>query len=179
MDKEDLTMSTTHLKGVMAALLFGLLATHPGATSAEHPSGYVVSNGMTVYLGIMPVNALRKHPEALPKDHPLPSGKNLHHVLVAIFDSATGERVTEAEVEARISPLGLAGLKKPMHPSAAAGQLTFCNFFTLSPGDTYVIRVDIRRPGTPSVATAEFTRRFPRVAGGVIGAIGPRVKSDA
>jgi hypothetical protein len=166
-------MSTIRFKGIMAAALLGLLAAHSNAASADPPSGQKSLNGVTIHLGVKPVAELRRHPELLPQGHPLPSGEHMHHVLVAVFDKATGERITDAEVDARVSPLGLAGPKRSMHPEALAGQVTFCNFFRMSPGETYVIRVEVRQLGAPSVATVKFMRSVPWANGGTASISGP------
>ena len=43
-----------------------------------------------------------------------------------------------------------------MKPTTVAGAVTYCNYFPMSVGESYVIRARIRRPGTAEVA-AEFT----------------------
>jgi hypothetical protein len=155
------TMSRNYLKCMSGALLAGLLAAFVTVTSAAHPSMSQEVDGLTVYLGVTSANRLAAHPELLPKAHPIRNGNHMHHILVAIFDNTTGERIVDAEIEATVSPLAVSGPTKIMHPWASAGKMTYCNFFRLSAGDTYVIRVRIRRPGTQAVRIAEFTlKRF-------------------
>ena len=70
------------------------------AALAEHlGERYHMVDGLDVYLGIAPVDQVKDHPGELPK------GKNLHHILVAVFDRSTGQRVDKALVEGRVSAL--------------------------------------------------------------------------
>lgn len=154
-------MSRNSLNRLFGALLMGLLLIFPGVSSAGHLERSQVVDGVLVYLGIMSTKVLRQHPEQYPEHEPdtIPSGKNMYHVLVALFDSSTGERITDADVEARVSPLGLIGPKKHLHTMSTAGAVCYCDYFELSPTDIYVIHVEIRRPGVPGVIQAEFEHR--------------------
>ncbi len=149
-------MFTIHVKAVLATALLGLLVAYAGAASAGPLRGSQDTRDMSVYLGTKSVAELRKHPEVLPEGHPLPSGDHMHHVLIAIFDRATGERITDAVVDAWVSSPGHQSRKKRLHPSGIAGQVAYCDFFTLLPGGAYVIRVNIHRPGNQSVAKIWF-----------------------
>ncbi|MFQ6016858.1 MAG: hypothetical protein ACE5KF_01570 [Kiloniellaceae bacterium] len=151
-------MSKYRVNGLVGALLFGAFAMIPAGSSADHLGRYQVADGMTIYLGIMAAEVLRKNPDQYPYHarSEVPSGKNMYHLLVAIFDNASGERIADAEVEARVSPLGLAGPKRRLDQMSVAGAITYCNYFKLSPGETYVVRTEIRRPGVPGLVRAEF-----------------------
>lgn len=154
-------MWKNRLNGLLGALLTGLLVTFPAAASAGHLERSQVVDGMIVYLGIMSAEVLRQHPDRYPEHArgEIPSGRNMYHVLVTLFDNTSGERITDADVKARVSPLGLAGPKKDLHPMSEAGALCYCGYFELSPTDTYVIKVQIRRPGVPRVIEVEFLHR--------------------
>lgn len=162
-------MSRNLLNGAFGALLAGLLVIFPAVSSAGHlesSAGHLersqVVDGMVVYLGIMAAEVLREHPDQHPElqmHGGIPSGKDMYHVLVTLFDGSSGERITDADVKARVSPLGLAGPIKHLHPMSTAGAICYCAYFELSPTDTYVIRLKIRRPGVPGVIEAEFLHR--------------------
>ncbi|MFQ5940047.1 MAG: hypothetical protein ACE5KL_08300 [Alphaproteobacteria bacterium] len=157
-------MSRNLLNGAFGALLAGLLVIFPAASSAGHLERSQVVDGMVVYLGIMAAEVLREHPDQYPEHQHqmhggIPPGKDMYHVLVTLFDGSSGERITDADVEARVSPLGLAGPIKHLHPMSTAGAVCYCDYFELSPTDTYVIRLQIRRPGVPGVIEAEFLHR--------------------
>ncbi len=142
-------------------LVVGFLAMFSATSWADHVGQSIVVGGMEVHLGIMAAEVLRKHPEQYPYHErgKIPSGKNMYHVLLALFDRSSGERITDADVEARISPLGLSGPKRRLEPMSVAGAITYCNYFRLSPTDTYVVRAEIRRPGVSRVTRAEFVLR--------------------
>ncbi|MCH7887912.1 MAG: hypothetical protein IIA00_01390 [Proteobacteria bacterium] len=131
----------------------------PAAVSAGHPERYVTVDGVRVHLGIIPAEKLR-----LDADHfgehnlqcPPPRARNSYHVLVALFDASSGERITDAEVKTRISPLGLVGPRKHLHPVSVADAVTYCNYFDLSPMETYFIEVEIQRRDATDVIRATF-----------------------
>jgi hypothetical protein len=150
-------MSSNHLKGILVSLLAVLLAGFVTATSAAHPGMSQEVDGMIVHLGVTPTDRLVAHPELLSKGHPAPpSGKDMYHLLVAVFDKVTGERITDAKIEATVTPLGLAGRTKSMMPGAPAGMVTYCNFFHLTSGDSYVVKVGIRLKGKQVARMGKF-----------------------
>ena len=76
--------------------------------------------------------------------------------MLALFDDPGGERITDAIVTARVAPLALTGPTKTLDPTVVAGALTYCNFFRISPSDTTVIQVEIRRPDVLRMIQARF-----------------------
>ena len=89
----------------------------------------------------------------------LPKGKNLHHVLVALFDRHSGQRVVGAEITGRVSELGLGGRELAMAATKIAGAVSYCNYFALSAGQTYELSFSIRLPGQPQVHRTTFVHR--------------------
>lgn len=143
--------------------LFGVLFTcalvvFSSATSAEHRGRTLTVNGLEVYLGVVSVAVLRQHPDRYPRHEQakLPSGRDMYHVMLALFDKISGARITDAVVEARVAPLALGGPTRPLDPILVAGALTYCNYFRISPSDTTVIQAEIRRPGVARVVRARF-----------------------
>lgn len=116
-------------------------------------------DGLLVYIGLMPAQLLKAHAPSHTerKMHGgVPSGKHEYHFIVAIFDAETGERITNASVSARLSPLGMVGPRKPLEPMEIAGAVTYGEFFELPTSDQYVISVEIKRPGANKAVEAEF-----------------------
>ncbi len=136
---------------------FSLLA-FSGASSADHVGQTLTIDGMDVYLGLIPVETLRQSPDRYPHHRPgkFPRGKHVYHVMLALFDRSSGERITDAVVDASVAPLAFSGRKKTLHPTVVAGALTYCNYFRISPLDTYVIQAEIRRPEATRVTRARF-----------------------
>ncbi len=149
---------------LFGALLTCALVVFSSATSAEHRGRIQTVNGLDVYLGVVSVEALRQDPAHYP-DHDqakLPSGKDMYHVMLALFDKTSGARITDAVVEARIAPLALGGPTRPLEPTLVAGALTYCNYFRISPSDTTVIQAEIRRPDVARVVRVRFIlERYP------------------
>jgi hypothetical protein len=51
--------------------------------------------------------------------------------VAAVFDAATGERVEDAVVEARVAEPGLAGITRRLEPMLIADTVTYGNYFQL------------------------------------------------
>jgi hypothetical protein len=83
--------------------------------------------GLTVYLGVMPAEIIRGPPmhghiSKGPHDYRVTSkSPHEYHIVAAIFDAASGERVSDAAVTAEVSGLGLSGGKKRLEPMQIAG----------------------------------------------------------
>ncbi len=151
------------MRKIFAIALFGALfvcalIVFSSATSAGHLGRTQTVNGLEVYLGVVSAEALRQRPDRYPyhEQAKLPSGKDMYHVMLALFDKTSGARITDAVVEARVAPLALAGPTRALEPTLVAGALTYCNYFKISPSDTTVIQAEIRRPGVARVVRARF-----------------------
>lgn len=148
--------------GVMAALLM-LLASITIASPARaevEPSSRKVAD-LTVYVGIMPAEIVRGHPQFHPegKMHGgAAGGAHEYHFVVAIFESSSGTRVEDAEVWATIEGLGHVSQNRvKLEPMVIAGTTTFGSFITLPGTDRYQIRVEIRRPNKAEPIETDFT----------------------
>ncbi len=151
------------MRKALAVALFGALFTcamvvFSSATSAEHRGRTLTVNGLEVYLGVVSVEVLRQDPDRYPRHEQakLPSGKDMYHVMLVLFDKTSGARITDAVVEARVAPLAFGGPTRPLNPILVAGSLTYCNYFRISSSDTTVIQAEIRRPGVARVVRARF-----------------------
>ncbi len=88
---------------LIIALFTGLLVVIPAASAAEQWQQSSAVDGVFVHLGIMPANVIRDHPEYYPEYHAqgtLKPGKISYHVVVAVFDAQSGERIVDADVSA-------------------------------------------------------------------------------
>ena len=151
-------MRTALAIALFGTLLIGATIAFPGAAPAGHLGQTQTVNGMTVYLGIVQVDTFGKYPDQYPKhaQGEFPSGKHVYHVMLALFKTADGERITDAIIEVTVAPLAFSGPRTPLHPTVVAGALTYCNYFRISPSDTYVIKAEIHRPGVARAIRAEF-----------------------
>ncbi len=136
---------------LMTLALVGFLARVGGATAAE-VGQYRVADGLALYLGVIPAEIIRGQDEGM-HGTGAARGKHLNHIVVAVFDATTGERITDAEVSARVAEVGLAGREKSLEKMSIAGTVSFGNYFDLRGSGPYRIEVRVRRPGAKVVST--------------------------
>lgn len=105
----------------MLAAALQLMALVASAQAAADP--YVrYAEGLVVYFGAMPAEVVRGHPRAHPESqmhgrgHESPGEK---HVVIALFDAATGARITDATVSARV--VGSAAPARALERMTVAG----------------------------------------------------------
>lgn len=151
--KRQLTKSLACLAQVAILMLSA------GASFANEPGGYKIAHGIVIYYAVLPAEMIRGHA----KEHPeatmhggVPSGKHYHHVMVALFEEKSLNRITNAEVKATVSEIGLSGETKNLEPFTVSGALTYGNYFEMPSQTIYRIRVEIRRPGSPEAIEGVF-----------------------
>jgi len=120
---------------------------------------YKTAGGLAVYLGVVPaelVKGPRQHSADQPMHGGTPMGSHEYHVVVAVYDSVSNMRITDATVTAKVSGLGLAGPQKTLEQMKVPGtiadgdNITYGAFFNLT-SDIYTFQVSVRRPGTQPV----------------------------
>lgn len=90
----------------------------------------------------------------------MPTGAHEYHVVVAIFDAASGARISDASVAAKVSGLGLAGPERALEPMPIANTITYGGFFELPGADLYTVRVTVKRPAqAPIVLDFRYDHR--------------------
>jgi len=143
-------------------LLLLMILGAQAAYAANDAENYKVVDGVAIYFGVMPAEMILGHP----KEHEerqmhggVPAGKHRDHLVVALFDNATGKRITDAQVTATVGEIGLTGESKKLGPMKIAGTVTYGNYFDMPSRNIYRIRVQIRLPGVPRTIEAEFTHR--------------------
>ncbi|MEA3220729.1 hypothetical protein [Immundisolibacter sp.] len=155
----------------MSSVVFGaflLLAGAGVSAGPAVPAGQPQTvDGMRVYVGVLPAAMVEGHPpghpEAAMHGGP-PRGRHRFHVLVALFDAGSGERIAGAEIEAGVAEVGLAGTQRRLEPMVIAGTETYGGYFKLDGDNPFRITLDIRRPGAQRASRAEFEYRHPWVA---------------
>ena len=132
-----------------------------GAVLAQGSLSKTVDD-VTFYLGLMPAEIVRGHPKEHPEStmHNAPlKDSGSRHVVVALFDAKTGERITDAKVSARVEQVGLAADQKDLEPMQIAGTVTYGNFYAVQSGGIYKIRIIVKRKGGARRIEAEFEYR--------------------
>src|SRR3974390_2942013 len=132
-----------------------------GATLAHADSSNYnkVVDGVAIYIGVVPGEIIRGHP----KEHPegamhggVGSTGSTYHLMVALFDAKTGDRITDAEVRARGTPVGMSTEDKKLETMTIADAVTYGNFFVMSGSGPFRIALQIRRPNAPRTIEAQF-----------------------
>lgn len=156
-------MRTDFVKNLWIALLLvmGLITLNAGAAASDAPETFQVVDGVAIYLGVMPAQIVqghaREHEES--KMHGgVPAGRYRDHVVVALFDNASGRRIEDAQVTAVMMELGLGAKQKTLEPMRIADSVTYGNYFEMLNG-IYHIQLRIRLAGHPQLVEATFTHR--------------------
>jgi hypothetical protein len=138
----------------------GLMLAIGGALADDN---YQTSDGLAVYLGIVPAAVVRGHPSSHAESAMhggAGSGRRQQHIVVAVFDAATGARVENARVSARIAGLGDVGRQATeLEPMTIANTVTYGAFVTLPANDRYEIAVDISVPGRATAVSVKFSSK--------------------
>ena len=144
---------------VLAVALIWVLGVTASA-SAQDSDNYRVAQGLGVYLGVLPAAMVRGYlphsPEATMHGG-VPAGSHEHHIIIAIFDTATGQRVENAAVTMTVSATGQIGEHSVrLDPMAIAGTITYGAFVNFPGTDRYDIAVDITVPGRSNPVDVDF-----------------------
>jgi hypothetical protein len=150
-------MKTRDRKIWLVRLAVGIVGLMAVAVQAVDARMHQVVDGVEVYFGIVPAQLVRDHP----KEHPegemhggVPAGEN--HIMIALFERASGKRITDAAVEAKVSGKGMERVKKSLEPMAIAGALAYGNYFALTGPGPYRIEIEVRRSGAAKPLRATF-----------------------
>lgn len=146
----------------MLAWLLGILlsltlnAAVGGAASNDDPN-FKSANGISVYLGVIPAAMVRGHPQGHPEGTMHggpPRSSSERHVMVALFDAKTFERITDANITATVESLGHLGrTTKKLERMDIADARTFGGYFPFVGGGKFTIRLEIttRRRASPTI----------------------------
>ncbi len=142
----------------LAMALLAALAAMGGRALAVDTEHHKVANGVSVYLGVMPSELIRKHRDQYPAGMHggIPAHSAYHHVMVALFDEATGERIDDARVMAAVEEVGATTDSKKLEPMAIAGTITYGNYFAMMTDATYRVRLHITRAGAARVIETQL-----------------------
>ena len=143
----------------MCLVQAGSFALISGACLADDPVGYITTGGVEVYYAVLPAEMVRGYPKGSPEFEMHggpPGGEHIHHVMVALFDGKTMERITNAKVMASVAEIGLAGTVKELEPMPIADAMTYGNYFYFYDLATYRITVEIHKPESGNVIKTSF-----------------------
>jgi hypothetical protein len=140
-------LKTSPLSAWIVSVVAGLMVLGMGALASDARAAETV-DGVTIYLGVVPAAVVRGHH---PPDHPeaeMHGGvpDDGYHVMIALFDDKTGNRITDADVEATISGEEMAEVRKDLERMVIADAETYGNYFDLTGSGPYDIDLKIRLP---------------------------------
>lgn len=127
-----------------------------GSPAEAQDSLHSSAGGIEIYYGILPAELVLGHE----MEHGgSKAARGAHHLIVAVFNSATGKRVTDAEVEATVEPLGLAVETKKLEPMTINQTVTYGNYFRMPDLVPYRITIRVRPPGVEDWIETKFEYR--------------------
>ncbi len=158
-------MNTRHFRSALHFVLGCIAILFATSTFAADVATHKVANGVDIYLGVLPSEMIVGHPSshAEAEMHAgVPASEHNYHVVVALFDAVTGKRITDAQVEATVSELALAGATKKMERMHIADTISYGNYFRMPGTGIYRIRIRIRRLGVAQSIETEFEYQHAR-----------------
>lgn len=157
-------MNTSLLKiRLLLSWLALVIAAFTGTASAT--DYYKTAGNVTVYLGVLPSELVQGHSPEHPENinhGGAPFAKRSHHVVVAVFDTKDGRRITYAEVTARVGEIGLAPVSKKLEPMTIDKWVSYGNYFAMASPGPYRIDVEVVWPGSSSPVKTSFKYSHPR-----------------
>jgi hypothetical protein len=105
-------------------------------------------SGVTLYWGLVPAAVVAdKHALAELHGGPPEGGGQVHHLVVALYDSATGRRIEDAVVRAQLSETGIVDEPaKYLPPMKVNDQASYGQVFGVAKDGPYRFRIWVRLP---------------------------------
>lgn len=152
------------LIGALCIILPGVGLISSRTAAAADTDQSKTAGGVTVYLGLVPAEIVKGLGSGGTTERPMhgriPKGPHEYHLVAAVFDVASGARISDAVVTAEVSGLGLSGSKKKLEPMQIAGTTTYGGFFDLPGFDLYTVKVTVERGGiAPAVLQFKYDHR--------------------
>lgn len=129
----------------LSALLL-VLSAYAAPSSAQARQD---KEGITVYWGLVPAAVVsEKHAIEEMHGHRPAGGGQVHHLVVAVFDSSSGRRIDTAVVRAQLSESGIVD-EPPRYltPMLINGQMSYGQVFSVAKAGPYRFRLWVLPPG--------------------------------
>lgn len=129
-------------------LVLALQLMSPAA--ADDASNFRAAAGLSAYIGLLPAEIVRGHPKGHPEAEMhggAPTGTHSYHLVVALFDEASGSRIENADVTATVSGLGHIGRSSiRLDAMSIEDTITYGNFVDLRARERFDIVLTIKTP---------------------------------
>lgn len=121
-----------------------------------------LTSGLLFHYGLVPSEMVLSHAESHEERrmHPGDAKKGRSHLVLAVFDAASGERIAKAEVMVHITLVGGPSTTKSLQPMDIAKLPGFGAFVPVGAPGIYKIRFEVKRPGVAGTESAEFEHRI-------------------
>lgn len=140
-------MTRSKLVAMALSLVFLLAVT--AWVWADQNDRHKTGGGIELYMGVIPAEVIRGRGsgEERSMHGGVPAGSDGYHLVIALFDQASGDRITDARVTARVSVPGKAVVEIPLDPMKVADVVTYGNYVVLSDQTTNRISLQVQRVG--------------------------------
>lgn len=133
------------LGGVIVGAAFVALA----AVARAAPTDQRMQNErITLYYGVVPAAlsqaVLSAHPPAADVHGTVRFAADTHHLVIALFDTPSGQRITQATVTVRHAPPRGEATTKVLEPMPLGDTLSFGATFVIAEGRDHRFRIDVR-----------------------------------
>ena len=146
-------MIMSRLTRFLTILAVTLLSASAGAVHADQLNRSVTKSGLTVHFGIMPAEKAQSADRGAnaPTESASGPARASYHLVVALFDKSTGERIDDATVTAKVtspSHKSRAGTQvKPLQEMRINDTITYGNYFDMPWQGRYRIDLSVKRKG--------------------------------
>ena len=132
------------------------------ARAAPPAAPYKSVDGIDVYLGFAPAEAMRAFAEGSVERSMhggVPGGSGYYHVNVSLADAATKAPIGDAKVDMSLEEPGGSGVSKTLEPMVINNAPSYGNYFRMRGKSSYVVTVRIRKPGAARPVEVKFEHR--------------------
>lgn len=146
------------MKSILLKVLFstGLILFVGSGIFASDASLNKSIDGVDIYMGITHANKAGEDKSVRQMGMIRGVRGKKHHVTVSLFDSKSGQRITDAQVIARIGEMGLSSNRKKLKQEKYGEAVSYGRDFYLSKEGPYWIDLKIKREGLKQATTARF-----------------------
>lgn len=134
----------------VSSLVVAIVLAGCGRAPSEAQSQVV--DGLRFDYGVVPAETVSEHPS----DHPeramhegVPTAPDTYHVVLAVFDAKTGERIKDADVSLELSGPGHGPgrVVMPLEPMPVVGDVTYGGYVSLPESAKYRLTFDAAHAG--------------------------------
>lgn len=142
------------------ALAFQLALPLAAPALADDTGNFKTVAGISVYVGLIPAEIVKGHPSGHPEAQMHggpPNGPHAYHLIVALFDEESADRIEDAKVAAMVSGLGHVGQTNvALEPMLIDGTITYGAFIDLGALERFDIALTIIAPDRPEPVRVDF-----------------------